>query len=86
MGSDLTAWRERNGYTQKQLQLELGIKSRGTVSSWENSSKELSRVVELALVALERHPDLKKSGGKAETSTGRADYHRRFGQRLNDKE
>lgn len=83
IGSDLTAWRERNGYSQKKLQIELGIKSRGTISAWENSVKPLSRTLELALIALERIPDLRKSVGKPETAQGRAQYQNRFGDKLN---
>ncbi|WP_026941367.1 helix-turn-helix domain-containing protein [Hellea balneolensis] len=83
IGSDLTEWRERNGYSQKKLQIELGIKSRGTISSWENSDKPLSRTVELALIALERMPELRKSVGEPETQRGRAQYQSRFGEKLN---
>jgi len=82
-GADLTAWRVRNGFSQKQLQIELGVKSRGTISAWENSSKPLTRTVELALAALEQLPELRNSTGKAETAQGRAEYQDRFGQKLN---
>ena len=63
-GGELRAWRKANGYqTQEALQRELGIKSRGTISAWENASEPLPRLVELALKALERVPECRMIGG-----------------------
>ena len=56
-GNELPAWRKRNRYPrQEDLMWELGIKSRGTISAWENSDDDLPRTIELALMALERIP------------------------------
>ena len=64
-GKELKEWRKRNGYAnQKALQLELDIKSRTTISNWENSEEKLPRTVELALIALEKLPELKTASGK----------------------
>ena len=59
-GSELKSWRERNGYfSQTSLMDELGIRSRTTMSSLENSEDSIPRVYLLALIALERHPELR---------------------------
>ena len=52
-GDEMKAWRGRNNYTQDMLMRELEVKSRQTISSWENAEK-VPRLVELALAALER--------------------------------
>lgn len=53
-GNELPIWRQKNGYwSQQMLQMELGIKSRATISAWENSSEPLPRLTVLALKALE---------------------------------
>ncbi len=55
VGRDIREWRKRNKYhTQADLQQELRIKSRGTVSAWENSDKPIPRILYLALMALEQ--------------------------------
>jgi transcriptional regulator with XRE-family HTH domain len=59
-GDDLKQWRERNNYTQERLKIELGVKSRQTVISWEQTDK-LPRVLELALIALENYPEVRNS-------------------------
>lgn len=64
-GDELVEWRKKNNYSQKRLQIELGIKSGGTISAWENSNKSLSRIVELALTALEEIPSTRKTAGKS---------------------
>ena len=64
-GADLVTWRKKNNYSQKRLQIELGIKSGGTISSWENSNGNLSRILELALFALEEIPSTRKTAGKS---------------------
>ncbi len=64
VGRDIRAWRKRNKYqTQADLQVELGVKSRGTISAWENSDEPIPRTLELALKALERMPDLRMIHG-----------------------
>lgn len=50
-GLDLREWRRTNHYTQNDLSEALGV-SRQTIVSWEASEGPLSRLVELALVAL----------------------------------
>ena len=61
IGKEIRAWRKRNKYhTQADLQQELRIKSRGTVSAWENSDEPIPRTLYLALEALERLPDLRE--------------------------
>jgi transcriptional regulator with XRE-family HTH domain len=53
LGSDLKHWREARGWTQSDLMKELDVSSRQTVTSWE-SSIQLPRLVELAIVALDQ--------------------------------
>ena len=65
IGRDIREWRKHNRYqTQADLQVELGVKSRGTISAWENSDEPIPRILELALIALERAPDLRTAIGK----------------------
>ena len=63
-GGSLKEWRKRNNYNQDTLMLELGIKSRQTISTWENSEDELPRMLKLALLALEHYPDCRTYHGK----------------------
>lgn len=64
-GNELPEWRKRNRYLrQEDLMKELNIKSRGTISAWENSDDELPRTVQLALMALEQLPLARKIEGK----------------------
>lgn len=62
-GEDLREWRKRNRYRQADLQRELQIGSRATISAWENTEGQLPRMVELALIALERLPDTRMIAG-----------------------
>ena len=63
-GRDLPEWRKRNGYlNQDGLRQELGIKSRATISAWENSEEELPRMIQLALNALEELPHVRSIAG-----------------------
>lgn len=57
LGIDLRKWRERNGHTQESLRIALGIKSRQTIITWEQSEKPLQTTLELALLALEHLPE-----------------------------
>lgn len=64
-GSELPEWRKQNRYPrQEDLMKELGIKSRGTISAWENSEDELPRSIQLALLALEAVPNARMIDGK----------------------
>ena len=63
-GNELPTWRKQNGYpNQDGLRRELGIKSRGTISAWENSDNELPRTIQLALSALEELPHVRNIAG-----------------------
>lgn len=66
-GPDLKNWRKKHGFSQEELKLELGISSRQTISTWENTEKKISRLLELALIALERFPECRNRGGKKAT-------------------
>jgi DNA-binding XRE family transcriptional regulator len=69
LGTDLPEWRKRNGdLTQNALRMALGVKSRQTIISWEKSEEQLPRMVELALLALERLPEAMNVGGQAFTA------------------
>jgi DNA-binding XRE family transcriptional regulator len=57
LGIELPEWRSRNRFTQDTLRMALGVKSRQTIITWEKSTEPLPRLVELALLALERFPD-----------------------------
>jgi DNA-binding XRE family transcriptional regulator len=65
LGTDLPEWRKRNRFTQDTLRLALGLGSRQTIITWEKSNDKLPRMVELALLALERLPDLRNVDGYA---------------------
>jgi DNA-binding XRE family transcriptional regulator len=56
-GSELPEWRHRNRFTQDTLRIALGIRSRQTIITWEKSTERLPRLVQLALLALERFPE-----------------------------
>jgi DNA-binding XRE family transcriptional regulator len=60
LGTELPEWRHRNRFTQDTLRMALGVKSRQTIITWEKSTEPLPRLVELALLALERFPDERK--------------------------
>jgi len=62
-GRDLVAWRKRNAYSQEELMRELGVRSRQTVSSWENS-EQIPRLVQLAVIALEINPSCRTRAGQ----------------------
>ncbi|MGR3716359.1 MAG: helix-turn-helix domain-containing protein [Thermohalobaculum sp.] len=73
VGRDIRAWRKCNKYqTQADLQEELGVKSRGTISAWENSDEPIPRTLHLALEALERLPDLRQVLGRRMTAKEKA--------------
>lgn len=63
-GIDLKERRKRLGYNQEYLMKELGIKSRQTISTWENTSESLPRILELALTALENVPECRNWHGR----------------------
>jgi transcriptional regulator with XRE-family HTH domain len=58
IGTELPEWRKRNRFTQDSLRMALGLGSRQTIISWEQSTEPLSRMVQLAtLLALEHLPE-----------------------------
>ena len=63
-GVDLKDWRKRHRYNQAALMMELGVNSRQTMSTWEKSSNELPRIIQLALWALEEIPEARYVDGK----------------------
>ncbi len=73
-GRDLREWRKRNGFSQEELRQELELGSRQTVSSWERPEKEVPRLVELALRALEIDPTCRQRVGKKASAKERRDY------------
>jgi transcriptional regulator with XRE-family HTH domain len=76
-GSELVEWRQRNGYSQVDLMKELA-KSRQTVSTWERPDAEVPRLVELALIALERHPDCRITAGQKATRQQAKEFGRKW--------
>ena len=56
LGSDLKAWRDRNGYTQARLAMALDV-SRQTLNGWEKSGNSLPRMVEMSALAIEHLPE-----------------------------
>ncbi|MGP0089731.1 MAG: helix-turn-helix transcriptional regulator [Xanthobacteraceae bacterium] len=79
LGADLKAWRERMDYTQEGLKEELGVRSRQTIISWEKSNDPLPRMIELALHALEVHPELRKVSGERAAAWTRRRLEQRSG-------
>lgn len=70
-GEDVRQWRVRNGYQrQTDLQRELEIKSRSTISNWENTKGQIPRVLKLALTALEENPSLRNICGQRQARGG----------------
>jgi transcriptional regulator with XRE-family HTH domain len=61
-GADLKAWRESVGWTQGDLMVELEIRSRQTIGTWESAEK-IPRLVELAIVALDQIEASRKRSG-----------------------
>lgn len=62
-GTDLKDWRLRNRYRQADLQRELKLGSRSTISAWEASTAPLPRTICLALMALEQLPEARQIHG-----------------------
>lgn len=61
-GAELRAWRSSIGWTQADLMIELEIKSRQTMSTWERAEK-IPHVVELAIIALDQIEAARKRSG-----------------------
>lgn len=61
-GARLREWRKSNHYSQEELARELEV-TRQTVIGWEQSEK-VSRIVQLALAALENTPVVGKIGAR----------------------
>ena len=55
-GHHLREWRKRHGFSQEELRLELKLRSRQTLNSWEHPENEVPPLVENALYKLERDP------------------------------
>jgi transcriptional regulator with XRE-family HTH domain len=51
-GDELKQWRKRHGFSQEALALELDV-ARQTIAQWERLDQPLSRVIVLAIAALE---------------------------------
>ncbi len=66
-GSDLKELRKRLGYSQQRLADELDVQ-RPTVSAWETSKERMSRILELAMRALEAGIDIKTTGSRASSA------------------
>jgi transcriptional regulator with XRE-family HTH domain len=64
LGTELPAWRKRQGFTQETLMITLGVKSRQTIITWEKSTEELPKMVQLALLAIEHIPEARFSYGQ----------------------
>ena len=67
-GEDLKQWRVNNGLTQKQLMEELGLSSRQTLAKYEQS-EQIPRLVELAIIALDKIEEVRRLGGYSEQFT-----------------
>lgn len=61
-GADLRGWREKLGWNQIDLMQEMEVRSRQTISTWE-ASKEIPRLVELAIIALDQVEACRKRSG-----------------------
>jgi transcriptional regulator with XRE-family HTH domain len=58
-GAEWAEQRRRLGYSQQTLMCELGVGSRQTISTWENS-EEVPRLAVLALYAIEHCPESRR--------------------------
>ncbi len=56
-GPELRERRKLLGYTQRGFLKEIGVRSRQTLITWEKSDAKLPRLVELAVLALEKLPE-----------------------------
>jgi DNA-binding XRE family transcriptional regulator len=72
-GSEWAAWRKRLGYDVKKLMLELEVGSRQTINNWEKADK-VSRVLELALYAVENYPNCRQVFGEGISKTAGRQY------------
>ena len=70
-GVDLKDWRKHHRYSQEALMMELGVHSRQTISTWENSPDQLPRIIQLALNALEKIPEVRNVSGKRTSAAER---------------
>jgi DNA-binding XRE family transcriptional regulator len=66
-GAELRAWRKRNKMTQEALRIELDV-SRQTIVAWEALEKDIPRVIQLALVALEKVKGCRIVEGQRQTA------------------
>ena len=82
-GSELRQRRKHLGYSQQDFIGELGIKSRQTLVSWEQSAEELPRLVQLAVLALERLPDCRRTIGKRAKAHERKEFEKKIAKAQN---
>ena len=80
-GTEFAEWRRKNGYSLQTLAIELGVKSRQTVSNWEAKS-EIPRFVQLALLALDLAPELRVIAGKRPSAKERQQFRKRCDQNV----
>lgn len=85
-GPELRRRRNRLGYTQEAFMIELGVKSRQTLISWEKSDAELPRLVQLAVVALEELPDYRSVHGKKATALERKAFEKTINAKTASRE
>lgn len=78
-GTELAGRRADLGYTQAEFMRELGVKSRQTISAWERPDAEVPRLVELALIALERHTECRNVSGHKATRQEAREFKERTG-------
>jgi len=65
LGLNIDEFCQRHGYTNDTLATELDV-SRATVFNWKKDTRNLPRLVVLALYALEFDPKLRKTNRKSE--------------------
>lgn len=83
-GSEWAAWRNRLGYSQQKIMQELGINSRQTISTWENS-EEVPRLAVLALHAIEHYPSCRNIFGERISLAEERKYVAKFGKGDSDE-
>ena len=76
-GHELRERRKQLGWTQTDLIAELGVRSRQTLVTWEQSAEDLPRYLELALLALERLPECRRLIGRRANAGERKSFERR---------
>jgi transcriptional regulator with XRE-family HTH domain len=84
-GAQLKSWRQERGWKQSDLMVELEIGSRQTITTWETSN-EIPRLVELAIVALDQIEACNRVGRpKLQLSPDDISKNRRISAATNDE-